>query len=386
MFLRDVKSALYFDQMKGRGTRVIDYNDLQAVTPDARSKDHFVIVDAVGVCEHAKSDTHSLNRKKGVSFEKLMQMAAEGRADEDALESLAYRMSMLDGKLDDEGRKDVEATTGMTISHMVNRILDGTDADKQLEYARKKFNTDDPTPEQVDNARKESIRNTCSLFDSPKLRAVILDVKKWSELVIDNISTDTLIGAGFDKRAKEMSMKTVTSFKEFVEHNKDELTALRIIYSKPYNIRDITFKDIKELADAIQMPPYNLTPERIWDAYRNLEKSRVKNNPKKMLTDLISIVRFSIGQEENLTPFNELVDEKFAKWVETQESSGREFTGEQIEWLTKIKEHIESSISITLDDLDDVPFNHMGGRVKFYQVFGDSHKNVLEELHAVLVR
>lgn len=385
IFMRDVKSELYFDQMKGRGTRVIDPNDLQAVTPDARSKDHFVIVDAVGVCEHAKSDTHSLNRKKGISFERLVQMAADGRADEDALESLAYRLSLLDGNLDEGDKNEIEQTAGMTIPHMINRILDGTDIDKQHEYAREKFGTEKPTPEQLADARKESIRNACSLFDSPKLRNVLLDAKKKSELVIDNISIDTLQEAGFDERAREMSQDTVTSFREFLEKNKDELEALRIIYSKPYNIRGITFRDIKELADAISIPPYNLTPERIWDAYRNLERARVKNNPRKMLTDLISIVRFSIGQADRLAPFDELVDEKFAKWIETQESSGRRFTVEQLEWLTKIKEHIGLSASITLDDLDYVPFNQMGGRVRFYQVFGDKHEKVLEELHAVLV-
>lgn len=385
MFMRDVKSALYFDQMKGRGTRVIDPNDLQAVTPDARSKDHFVIVDAVGVCEHAKSDTHSLNRKKGISFERLMQMAAEGRANEDELESLAYRMSMLDNNLDEKEKSEIEKVAGMTIPYMVNKILDGTDADRQHEYAMEKFDTKEPTPEQLVDARKESMRNACSLFDLRELRRVILDAKKKSELVIDNISIDTLQKAGFNERAREMSKDTVTSFKVFLEKNKDELVALRIIYSKPYNIRSITFKDIKELADAISVPPYNLTPERIWDAYHNLERSRVRNNPKKMLTDLISIIRFSTGQAEKLAPFDELVDEKFAKWIETQESSGRRFTGEQLEWLISIKKHIGSAASITLDDLDDVPFNQMGGRVRFYQVFGDSHEKVLEELHAVLV-
>ena len=99
IFMRDVQSQLYFDQMKGRGTRVIKPDDLLAVTPDAKSKDHFVIVDAVGVCDHAMTDTHSLEKKKGVAFEILMQKAAEGSADEKELQSLAYRMSRLDQKL-----------------------------------------------------------------------------------------------------------------------------------------------------------------------------------------------------------------------------------------------------------------------------------------------
>ena len=386
IFMRDVKSTLYFDQMKGRGTRVINPNDLKAVTPDASSKDHFVIVDTVGVCEHAKSDTRSLERTRGISFENLIKMAAEGRADEDALDSLAYRMSRLDANLEEADRKKVEESIGTDIPHIINKILDGIDPDKQLKYAQKKFHTREPTSEQIEDVRKECLRNTCSIFYSPNLRTVILDAKKRSELIIDNISIDILTHAEFDPHAEELSKKTIISFKDFVEKHKDELTALRIIYSKPYNIREITFKDIKDLADAIQVPPYNLTPEHIWEAYQRLEKSRVKNNPQKMLTDLISIVRFSIGQTERLTPFDEVVDEKFKKWIETQESSGQEFTTEQLEWLVKIKEHISSSVSITIDDLEYVPFNQMGGVVKFYQVFGDSYKKILEDLHTNLIK
>ena len=105
-----------------------------------------------------------------------------------------------------------------------------------------------------------------------------------------------------------------------------------------------------------------------------------------MLTDLISIVRFSIGQDEHLTPFDEIVDEKFKKWIETQESSGLRFTGEQLEWLVRIKEHVGSSASITMDDLDYVPFNQMGGVAKFYRVFGASYEKILNDLHANLVK
>ena len=78
IFMRDVKSMIYFDQMKGRGTRIIKPTDLLEVTPDAKSKDHFVIVDAVGVCEHAMSDTHSLRKKKGIALENLMADGSRG--------------------------------------------------------------------------------------------------------------------------------------------------------------------------------------------------------------------------------------------------------------------------------------------------------------------
>ena len=168
-------------------------------------------------------------------------------------------------------------------------------------------------------------------------------------------------------------MKTIESWKEFIEKNKDELAALQIIYSKSIKMREITFNDIKELGRAIENPPYHLTPEQLWAAYRRLEKSKVKENPKKILTDLISIVRFSTGGQDMLVPFIELVDEKFEKWMSNQESSGKQFTAEQKQWLVMIKEHIAASAEIKLDDMDYAPFNQKGGRVKFYETFGEEY-------------
>lgn len=44
LFLRDVRSRVYFEQMKGRGTRTLTPTDLQAVSgADAHAKTHFVI-------------------------------------------------------------------------------------------------------------------------------------------------------------------------------------------------------------------------------------------------------------------------------------------------------------------------------------------------------
>ena len=386
IFLRDVKQKIYFDQMKGRGTRIIKPDDLLGVTPDAKSKDHFVIVDAVGVCEHSMTDTHSMNRKKGVSFENLLQAAAEGRADEDSLESLTYRMVRLDNQLDEKGKEEIiEASGGMNISQMVNKILDGIDTDKQIEYAKEKFQTKTPTDEQIKEAAKESVTKANSIFDAANLRQTILAVKKRNEIIIDIISIDELEEAGFITQAQDLSKKTVESFEEFLEKNKDQLTALSIIYSKKYRMQEITFKDIRDLANAIEKPPYNLSPALLWSAYQRLDKSKVKDNPIKMLTDLISIVRYSIGDSDLLMPFDDIVNERFEKWLETQESSGREFSPEQKEWLVMIKEHIASSVSISLEDLDYAPFNQKGGRMKLFKIFGDDYEKILSELHEVLI-
>jgi type I restriction enzyme R subunit len=78
MFMREVKSRSFFEQMKGRGVRVIDTTELQAVTPDATIKTHFVIVDAVGVCEYDLQDTTPLERQRSVALESLLQQVRLG--------------------------------------------------------------------------------------------------------------------------------------------------------------------------------------------------------------------------------------------------------------------------------------------------------------------
>ena len=384
IFMRDVRTRNYFDQMKGRGTRTINKDDLIAVTPDAVTKTHFVIVDAVGLQEDSMSDTHSLLQKPNVSFKKLLDKATDKNADTGDIESLIYRLTRLDRKLNQDDKDEI-THTGKSLVDIGRILLDGIDADKRLEKAKEQFNTKDPTNDQIRIVSKQMIDESCKIFDSAKLRKTILDIKSKNEQTIDDVSIDELLEAGFSEQVNSLDKKTIETWSEFVEKNKDQITALDIIYSKPYLMREITFSDIKDLTNSIQNPPYNLTSEMVWNAYSRLNKSKVRKNPVKMLTDLISLIRFSTGKEESLLPFSDVIDSKFEKWLIQQESSGRVFTPEQKEWLFEIKNGIASSISIGMDDLDEIPFNQKGGRVKFYELFGDNYEKILDELHEVLI-
>lgn len=384
IFMRDVKTKNYFDQMKGRGTRTIDPDDLMAVTPDAKAKTHFVIIDAVGVCEHAMSDTHSLSTKPNVSFKSLLDKATDKNADTGDIESLVYRLSRLNQKLSLDEKEEI-ANQGKSIVEIEKILLDGIDQDKRVEKAKEQFKTTEPNDEQIKTVSKQMIDEACKVFDSAKLRKIILDVKSRNEQIIDDVSIDELLEAGFTDQVNNLDKKTIENWSEFIQKNRDKITALDIIYSKPYKMKEITFEDIKNLANAIEKPPYNLTPEILWGAYQRLDKSKVKNNPIKILTDLIPIIRYSSGKESSLLPFSEIIDERFEKWLVEQESSGKKFTPEQKEWLVMIKDSIASSVSISIDDFDDIPFNQKGGRVKFSEIFGDDYEKILEELHEVLI-
>lgn len=214
----------------------------------------------------------------------------------------------------------------------------------------------------------------------------MIEIKSQNEQIIDTISKDTVIFAGFDEGAKEKARTMVDTFDKFIEENKDELTALQIIYSKPYGRRHLIYVEIKQLAEAINKPPYSLTPELLWQAYEQRDRSKVKGaGPQKLLTNIISLIRFATGKSNVLEPFPETVNHRFEKWIEEQECSGVSFSPEQKEWLLMIKDHIASSVSIEMDDFENVPFNQKGGPVKAMQLFGDGLNTIMEELNEVLL-
>ena len=386
IFMRDVKSQVYFEQMKGRGTRTISPTDLESVTPGAHYKTHFVIVDAVGVCERDKTDTRPLERKKNVSFEKLVKSVAMGVRNKNTLTTLAGRLARLDRELIGKDREELkQKASGKPMKQIINELLDAVDPDKQQAKAREIFNTEKPTEEQVKKATRVLAKSACLPFDDPKFRDTLIDIKKKNEQFIDELSKDTVLFAGGDAKALQRASQVAASFQQFIEDNKDELTALQIIYSKPYGQRHLTYEQIKQLAEAIEKPPYSLTPELVWQAYEKLEDSKVKRaRPEKQLTNIISLIRFALGESQELKPFQEVVDERFENWLAEHEKAGQLFTQEQREWLEMIKSHIATSLKVGIDDLELPPFYERGGPVKAYKLFGQRLGGIMDELNEAL--
>jgi type I restriction enzyme R subunit len=385
LFMRNIKSQTYFEQMKGRGTRIIDSNDLKAVTPDALYKDHFIIVDAVGVCETDKNtDSRPLERKKNVSFDKLLKNVAIGIRDEDTITSLAGRLARLNHKINQNDRNKLKNINKMSIKKIINELLDAVDPDKKIEKASEMFINDNPTEDQIEKATKELVNEGCKVFDNPKFRNALIDIKK-NEQKIDTTSKDEIVSSGFSESLHERAGIVIKNFKHFICENKGELTALELIYNKPYGQRQITYEQIKQVADALEKPPYKLNSEVVWNAYEQLDKSKIKDvSPQKLLTDIIQLIRYSIGEINDLQPFPEHVNQNFNQWISEQEDNGKKFTEEQMEWLNMIKDHIATSSIIDMDDFENVPFNNKGGSTKHYELFGNDSNIILKELNQVL--
>lgn len=384
IFMRDVRSKNYFEQMVGRGTRTICVDDLQKVTPSAtENKDHFVIVDAVGVTKSKKSETRSLERKPTVSMKELMMNVALGDKSEDTLTSLANRISRLDKQMTDKEHKEFKKNVGTSARDLANNLLNAFDEDVIAEKAKSLIMSDVPTQQDLEKAQKELLNEATKPFYNPDNRNFIENIRRSHDQVIDTVNLDSVVYAGFDSQREENADKVITTFREFIEENKDEIIALRIIYNENYKDRPMVIEQLKSLYEKLKKK--NITVERLWDCYYIKFTNKVKCGTVAQLTDLISIIRFEIGATDELTSFADRVNANFKEWTFRKNAGYSQFTEEQMEWLRLIKDHIISSLSILDEDLDYTPFDHKGGLLGFYEAFGDNYKNILNEMNVALV-
>jgi type I restriction enzyme R subunit len=387
LFMRQVQSANYFEQMIGRGTRVISQTDLQAATPDAERKTHFVIVDAVGVVEHPKVDVGTLDRKRSLPLDKLLEAVAFRMVDEEMLSSLAVRLARLAGQLtDDERDRVVEASGGQSLRGLSHGLLDALDPDKAHDRAQEQADGVEPTPEQVEAARAELLEAAIAPFDNPDLRELLTSIQARTEQVIDRVTRDHLVRAGYSVEDTERARQMVASFYAFLQENRDEIAALQIIFGQPYGQQCLTYEQVKELAARIEMPPNIWTTEALWRAYAQLERDKVWGvGAKRVLTDLVSLVRHAVQMEDELIPYPDLVRRRYRDWLEMQESGGRSFTEEQRWWLDRIAETIGVNLSVTSEDFQVGELFSRGGWIAAKRLFGAELPVLLEELNEVLV-
>ena len=387
VFLRSVKSRILYEQMLGRGTRVISANDLSIVTHDAAGKDRFVIVDAVGVTENPKFDPQPLERKRSVSFPQLLQAVATGAYDGDTLSSLAGRLAALDRKIDAKERYDIELLAGgKSLPEIANSLLDALDPDKHVAAAQTATGEETPEPQAIAAAAKAAMQEAaCLLADNPRLRRALVEAHQRDVQIIDTVPQDVLKEAGYDASATENARSTVESFRQFLEANKDEITALQLLYNRPYGQRSLTYRDIEELARELQQPPRSWTTEKLWQAYAQLEKDKVRGaGGKRLLTDLVSLVRHALQIDDDLAPYPERVAARYQQWLEDQAAAGRTFTAEQRWWLDKMAEQVGVNLSVGVEDLDVGEFYDRGGRMGAMRTLGAGWMDIVRVLDAAL--
>ena len=385
LFMRSVHSRSYFEQMKGRGVRVINDSDFQAVTPDAKAKSRFVIIDAVGVMESELMDTVPLDKEPTIGLDRLLKQIAMGTRSVPLTSTLGSRLVRLARVITRDDREELkEVAGGLDIWDLARGLIDAADPDRHIALARETTKLEEPQQEAIDEAARQMIEEAVKpLASNPKLRDLILEVRRSYEQVIDEANKDEILFAGPSASATERAHQVTAKFREYIEQHKDAITALQILYSKPHR-QQLTFRDVKLLANAIERPPQQWTPVMLWRAYEQLDRSKVRGSGGKMLTDIVSLVRFALQQDDQLVPYKDHVEARYENWLAQQNQAGRVFSDEQLRWLGLMKEHISASLTITADDFDYEPFLQHGGLGKAYAVFGQQFAPLLGELTEAL--
>ncbi len=395
LFMRDVKSVNYFEQMKGRGTRTIDSDKLMQVSKTARHKTHFVIVDAVGATKSKKTDSRPLERKPGVPLKELLGAIAMGVEDEDLFLSLANRLVRLEKQITDkEKEKLLEYSGGKTLKQITRELINAYDPDeieKRVEVIIESTPLQQRTTEKLKESKKEAqqelIWQVTGTFNG-ELNEYLENVRKEHEQIIDHINIDVVTESAWDSFTAEKANETIRDFTEYLEKNKDEIKALSIFYDQPYNRRYITFKMLKEVLEKIKLERPLLAPDYVWNAYATIERLKTGHAPHKPrleLTALVSLIRLVCGIDTKLKPYDKTVNENFQNWIFKQNAGQHNrFSPEQMDWLRMIKNHVASSYHIEIEDLDYTPFDARGGRGRMYQLFGNEMNSLIEELNEVL--
>ncbi len=387
LFMRDVKSINYFEQMKGRGTRTINNNDLKLVSRTADSKTHFVIVDAVGAIKSKKTDSRPLERKRGVPLKDLLGAVTMGVAEEDLFLSLANRLIRLEKQItENEKEKVLEYSGGKNLKQMTRELLDAFNPDT-IESAAIVLKEKEqlPSMELAREKAKDQLAQTASTTFNGELNEYLDNVRKIHEQIIDHINIDTVTKSEWDTTSVDKAKETINDFTEYLETHKDEIKALSIFYNQPYNRREITFRMIKDVLENLKMDKPTLAPDYVWHAYAALEDVK-SQKPENELTALVSLMRRACGIDNTVTAFDKKIDENFNKWIFKQHTGQHNrFTAEQIDWLRMLKDHIVSSFHIEVEDLDYTPFDAHGGRGKMWQLFGEEMENIITELNTELV-
>jgi type I restriction enzyme, R subunit len=388
LFMRDVKSKNYFEQMKGRGTRTIDLDSLRKVTPTAKfTKDHFVIVDAIGVTKSLKTDSRPLEKKPGVPLKELLQAIAIGAREEELFTSLANRLTRLDKQITEKEKKQfTEKANGKSVSQVVKELLNAFNPDV-LEEIESKVRTKmvGAAPVEIEaeiKSQSEKLQNEVAKVFTGELNEYIENVRKAHEQKIDLANPDEVIHIGWDKDNINKANEIIANFSKWIQENKDELMALQIFYNQPFRRRELTYSMIKDVLEKLQNDKPSLAPLNVWRAYEALEQCN--GSPRNELTAIIALIRKISGIDTTLTSYDKIVDKNFQDWVFKKQAGSTKFNEEQMQWLRMIKEYVVNSFHIDKDDFDLNPFNAQGGLGKMWQLFDDKTEEIINELNEAL--
>ncbi|WP_431983081.1 DEAD/DEAH box helicase family protein [Streptomyces qinglanensis] len=381
IFLREVRSPVLFEQMKGRGARTIEATELQEVTPEADSavrKERFVLIDAVGVTDSPLVDAKPLvpNSDRQISLSKLLDKTGTKAIDANQAEILAGRLARLNQQLTEDERKQLtEAAGGTTLSEIAGGLMKAADPDRQEDALERGGRT---------AARQLIEKAIAPLTENPELRRRIIEIRRDKDYVIDETTAVELDVEEVprEKRAREELGK----WRQMLTNERDRLAAIDIALSSPRSVTpDNAYAALKELAAEIRRPQHAWTPQALWTFYEDLDVAVHYAGHEAGIPDLISLIRYELDVDEELKPYRETVNERFEAWLLRQQQAGAEFTDEQMWWLRSIRDVIASDAGISTREFGAEPFKGEGGGIGFRHAFPNRDvRSLLNELNREL--
>ncbi|MCM1169708.1 MAG: DEAD/DEAH box helicase family protein [Bacteroides sp.] len=370
MFMRDVESEPLYIQMKGRGVRTISDEQLRNVTPNARSKDFFYLIDAVGVTEHEKGIPEPGGSRENITLEKLLERITHGYLPDDYLRRLAATLSRIHNKADKSQRDEFTRLAHEDMQTLATRIYEALSPETRTPLPPFK-NVNEPN-----NERKGLVAPLANHADARRY-LLILAAGFVNTLMPGE---DTLIFKGF---SLEEAQSTTDAFEKFCKEHSDEIEALRIIYNNEGD--PITYAMLKDLENRLRMANSHFTPKQLWNSYAIVKQSEVRRSTTKeeseALTNIIQLVRFAFGQIKRLESAVFTSKQYFNLWLgQTQ----RGITPKQREVVSRIVDYIASNGACTVREIREDDATHAAQMI---QAFGNMKKadEALQSLYTFVV-
>ncbi len=387
LFLRDVKSKGYFEQMKGRGTRTLDLDGLRKVSAAARSaKTHYVIVDAIGVTKSLKTASRPPITRPTVPFKDLAMEVVLGAADADTVSSLAGRLARIERQLTPLQQHTLaEKMGGTTVGQIVKALFHAIDGEA-IEQKARELAAVPPDADPGDAAREKAQQQLVAAARAPLTGAVVSQIVAFCTgnlQTIDHDTRDRVLRAEWDADARTRATAFVSDFETFCREHRDQLDALTIYYSQPQRRQEVTLAQLQAVLDTLRAHAPRLAPLRVWDAYARLDAVPDNARPLTELTALVALLRRACGLDRKLTPFADTVRRNFRDWI-LRKNAGKPFNAEQTAFLQLIRDHVTTACRLEREDLDYAPFDAQGGLGKMYELFGERLDALIEEANQEL--
>jgi len=336
LFMRDVNSEPLFIQMKGRGVRTINDDVIQTVTPNASSKDLFYLVDAVGVTEHVMNvPGANVEQGRHKTLRQLLEQIRIGYIPDDNIRLLASFLSRVNHKAKDKHKqKFTEISGGYNLKDLAEKL-----------YFILEFNNLPPfvSASGPNKERKDVVQ---PFFTNTDVCEYLCELNAGFKTTLLE-GEDQLISAGF---SIEEATKTTDEFEKFVELNKDEIEALRLIHEDQCG--KLSRAMLEDLRDKLFAVNRKFMPAILWNSYRILTPENVEKfegrEEASIITNIIQLVRYAYHKTEKLQPLTKSVERSFNLWCGQEQ---RTITQDQKSLLRSIISYVASNGALTRKEI-----------------------------------